>query len=58
MLVALDIVDLLQLQEIWSKRPIVTAFTRLEIRPPAVLSDADFSIGELLPRLARLRSAF
>ncbi len=57
MLVALDIVDLLQLQEIWSKRPIVTAFTRLEVRPPAALSGADFSIGELLPRLARLKQS-
>jgi len=57
MRVALDIVDLLQLQEIWSKRPIVTAFTRLEVRPPAVQSNANFSIGELLPRLARLKQS-
>jgi hypothetical protein len=57
MLVALDIVDLLQLQEIWSKRPIITAFTRLEVRPSALQSNANFSIGELLPRLARLKQS-
>lgn len=57
MQIALDVVDLLQLQEIWSKRPIVMAFTRLEDRPAAVLSPINFSIEELLPRLARLKQS-
>lgn len=51
----LDIVDLLQLQEIWSRRPVVTAFTRLEGRPAAMPCSEDFNVDGLLPRLARLR---
>jgi hypothetical protein len=57
MQVALDVVDLLQLQEIWSKRPIVTAFTRLESRPPVMLPPVSFGLDELLPRLARLKQS-
>jgi hypothetical protein len=55
MLVSLDIVDLLQLQEIWSRRPIITAFTRLESRPGVIPAAVNFSVDELIPRLTRLR---
>ncbi|HEX2906889.1 MAG TPA: hypothetical protein VHO69_08520 [Phototrophicaceae bacterium] len=50
----LDVVDLLQLQEIWSWRPSVTAFSRLQRRdgPPGLLR---FDLEELVPRLTRLR---
>ncbi len=52
----LDIVDLLQLQEIWSWRPIVTAFSRLERREPLPRTDSlRFNLAELVPRLSRLR---
>jgi hypothetical protein len=57
MQVALDVVDLLQLQEIWSRYPIITAFTRLEVRTPAILSPVRFNIEELMPRLARLKQS-
>lgn len=55
MQISLDVVDLLQLQEIWSKRPIVTAFTRLEPRLFRLPSQYAFNIEDLLPRLARLK---
>lgn len=55
MQLVLDVVDLLQLHEIWAKRPIITAFTRLESRPATVVSRGDFRIDDLLPRLARLK---
>jgi hypothetical protein len=55
MQIIFDVVDLLQLQEIWSRRPVVTAFTRLENRPTALPSPVDFNIDQLLPRLARLK---
>lgn len=55
MQIRLDVVDLLQLQEVWSKRPIITAFTRLEPRPAPVSGLIDFNVDELMPRLARLR---
>lgn len=55
MQISLDVVDLLQLQEIWSRRPIVTAFTRLESRPTLRPSTDSFSVEELLPRLLRLK---
>jgi hypothetical protein len=55
MQIIFDVVDLLQLQEIWSRRPVVTAFTRLETRPTALPSSVDFNIDQLLPRLARLK---
>lgn len=52
----LDIVDLLQLQEIWSWRPIVVAFSRLERREPPPRSGSQrFNLAELVPRLSRLR---
>src|SRR5215216_8179413 len=55
MRISLDVVDLLQLQEIWSRRPIVTAFTRLETRPSMRPSPDSFKIEDLLPRLSRLK---
>jgi len=55
MQISLDVVDLLQLQEIWSRRPIVTAFTRLEERPTLRPSPDTFRIEDLLPRLSRLK---
>jgi hypothetical protein len=55
MQISLDVVDLLQLQEIWSRRPIVTAFSRLETRPPFRPSPDTFRIEDLVPRLARLK---
>lgn len=56
MRICLDIVDLLQLREVWSMRPIVTAFTRLEPRPARWESDIDFRIDTLMPRLTRLKT--
>jgi hypothetical protein len=50
----LDVVDLLQLQEIWSWRPIVAAFSRLE-RREALPGSLRFDLSELMPRLAQLR---
>src|SRR5215470_12603372 len=55
MQIHLDVVDLLQLHEVWSKRLIVTAFTRLEPRATPVSGLIDFNINELMPRLARLK---
>jgi len=55
MRISLDVVDLLQLQEIWSRRPIITAFTRLETRPTFRPSTDNFSIEDLMPRLSRLK---
>lgn len=55
--VIFDVVDLLQLQEIWGRRPIVTAFTRLEPRSSFRPEGEDFRIEGLLPRLTRLRSS-
>lgn len=55
MRISLDVVDLLQLQEIWSRRPIVTAFTRLEERISHYPVTENFSIEDLLPRLSRLK---
>jgi hypothetical protein len=55
MQIVFDVVDLLQLQEIWSRRPVVTAFTRLETRQTALPSPVNFNIDELLPRLMKLK---
>jgi hypothetical protein len=55
--VVFDVVDLLQLHEIWGRRPIVTAFARLERRPPQDANGSDFSVERLLPRLVRLRQS-
>ncbi len=50
-----DITDLLQLQEIWVRRPILLAFSRLENRQITLPCALDFSLGWLQPRLAQLR---
>lgn len=50
-----DITDLLQLQEIWVRRPILLAFSRLENRQTTLPCALDFSLGWLQPRLAQLR---
>ncbi len=55
MLINLDVVDILQLQEVWSRRPVVTAFTRLENRQTELPCAIDFNVDQLLPRLARLK---
>jgi hypothetical protein len=52
-----DVVDLLQLQEIWVRRPIVLAFSRLEQNRSALPCEMDFSIKWLTPRLALLRNS-
>lgn len=55
MRISLDVVDLLQLQEIWSRRPIITAFTRLETRPTLRPTTESFMVEDLIPRLSRLK---
>jgi hypothetical protein len=55
MQLVLDIVDLLQLDEIWSRRPVVTAFTRLDERPDYLNYQFNFQIEDLMPRLSRLK---
>lgn len=50
-----DIVDLLQLQEIWVWRPITQAYSRLERRQTAYPCAISFDLKTLMPRLARLR---
>lgn len=55
MRLCLDVVDLLQLQEIWSSRPIVTAFSRLEGRPTLYPLTDQFGVDDLIPRLSRLK---
>jgi hypothetical protein len=50
-----DVVDLLQLQEVWSRRPLLIASSRLERREPAIPCAVNFSMELLVPRLARLK---
>jgi hypothetical protein len=57
MLIILDIVDLLQLHELWERRPIITAYTRLEQRQTALVCAMDFNVDGLLPRLSRLKNS-
>jgi hypothetical protein len=52
-----DVVDLLQLQEIWVRRPIVLAFSRLEQTRTALPCEVNFSIKWLTSRLALLRNS-
>jgi hypothetical protein len=53
----LDMVDLLQLHELWGRRPIITAYTRLEQRHTALACAMDFNVDGLLPRLTRLKNS-
>lgn len=55
MQIVFDVADLMQLQEIWSWRPIVTAYSRLERREPLFASPLRFDVAELTSRLTRLR---
>jgi hypothetical protein len=57
MVIILDIVDLLQLHELWERRPIITAFTRLEQRQTALVCAMDFNVDSLLSRLSRLKGS-
>ncbi len=57
MILILDIVDLLQLHELWGRRPIITAYTRLEQRHTALVCAMDFKVDGLLPRLTRLKNS-
>ncbi len=50
-----DVVDLLQLQEMWVRRPILMAFSRLENRQTTFPCNLDLSVSWLQPRLAQLR---
>lgn len=52
-----DVVDLLQLQEIWVRRPIVLAFSRLEQNRTALPCEISFSIKWLTSQLAILRNS-
>lgn len=52
-----DIVDLLQLQEVWARRPIIAAFARLEQRLALLPATVEFSVEALVPRLARLKNS-
>lgn len=53
-----DIVDLLQLQEVWVRLPITQAFSRLERRQNRIPCPIDFSVRWLMPRLGEVgRSA-
>jgi hypothetical protein len=52
-----DVVDLLQLQELWVRRPIVLAFSRLEQNRTTLPCEMSFSIKWLTPRLALLRNS-
>lgn len=52
-----DVVDLLQLQELWVRRPIVLAFSRLEQNRTALPCEMNFSIKWLTSRLALLRNS-
>ena len=52
-----DVVDLLQLQEIWVRLPIIQAFSRLERRQTALHSPVQFDLRWLMPRLGQIRSS-
>jgi hypothetical protein len=55
MQIVFDVADLMQLQEIWSWRPIVAAYSRLERRETRFASPLRFDVAELASRLTRLR---
>ncbi len=57
MTIVFDIVDLLQLQELWGRRPIITAFTRLEQRQTSLACAVSFNVDGLIPRLSRLKNS-
>jgi hypothetical protein len=53
----LEVVDLLQLQEVWVRLPIVQAYSRLERRQAVLPCPMGFSLSDLMPRLGRLRTS-
>ena len=57
MLAVFDIVDLLQLQEIWVRQPITRAYSRLERRQTALDCPIQFDLKALMPRLGILRNS-
>ena len=52
-----DVVDLLQLQEIWVRRPIAQAYARLERRQTLLPCPVVFQVKWLTPRLGELRNS-
>jgi hypothetical protein len=52
-----DVVDLLQLQEIWVRSPIAQAYARLERRQSAYPCPMEFRLMWLMPRLGQLRNS-
>ena len=52
-----DVVDLLQLQEIWVRRPIAQAYARLERRQTVLPCPVEFQVKWLTPRLGQLRNS-
>jgi hypothetical protein len=55
MQISLDVVDLLQLREVWIRLPIIVAYSRLAERTGAMADPTVFAVDELVVRLARLR---
>ena len=52
-----DVVDILQLQEVWVRLPIVQAYSRLERRQALLACPMDFSLKQLMPQLGQLRNS-
>ncbi len=52
-----DVVDLLQLHEIWVRHPIAQAYTRLERRQTTLPCPIEFRTKALMPRLGQLRNS-
>lgn len=52
-----DVVDMLQLHEVWARRPIVVAVTRLAQRQSLRPTSIQFSLEHLRPRLSHLRNS-
>lgn len=57
MKIVFDVVDLLQLQEIWVRSPIAQAYARLERRQPVLSCPLEFRLMWLMPRLGQLRNS-
>jgi hypothetical protein len=55
MQISLDVVDLLQLREVWIRLPIIVAYSRLANRTGAIADPTPFLVDDLVVRLARLR---
>jgi hypothetical protein len=52
-----DVVDLLQLHEVWVRSPIAQAYARLERRQPTLPGPLEFRLMWLMPRLGQLRNS-